>query len=48
MHDEPLRLIPHEWRAETIKRLGLGNTDFKVRIDGWMGFAVAIFILWSG
>jgi serine protein kinase len=34
MHDEPLRLIPHEWRAETIKRLGLGNTDAKVKIDG--------------
>jgi serine protein kinase len=34
MHDEPLRLIPHEWRAETIKRLGLGNADHKVKIDG--------------
>ncbi|MBK9033709.1 MAG: serine protein kinase [Myxococcales bacterium] len=34
MHDEPLRLIPHEWRAETIKRLTLGNSDFKVKIEG--------------
>ncbi len=34
MHDEPLRLIPREWREETIKRLGLGNDSHKVRIDG--------------
>ncbi|KAB2901736.1 MAG: serine protein kinase [Kofleriaceae bacterium] len=34
MHDEPLRLIPREWREETIKRLGLGNDGHKVRIDG--------------
>ena len=34
MHDEPLRLIPHEWRAETIKRLTLGSSDHKVKIDG--------------
>ena len=34
MHDEPLRLIPAEWREEAIKRLGLGNADTKVRVDG--------------
>ncbi|HVK75760.1 MAG TPA: serine protein kinase [Kofleriaceae bacterium] len=34
MHDEPLRLIPQEWRAETIARLGLGNGEHKVRIEG--------------
>ena len=34
MHDEPLRLIPHAWREETIKRLGLGVTEYKFRIDG--------------
>ncbi|MBE7448531.1 MAG: serine protein kinase [Kofleriaceae bacterium] len=34
MHDEPLRLIPREWRDEAIKRLGLGNDDFKLRVDG--------------
>jgi serine protein kinase len=37
MHDEPLRLIPREWREETIKRLNLGSSErdgFKVKIDG--------------
>ncbi len=34
MHDEPLRLIPREWREETIKRLNLGNDSHKIRIDG--------------
>jgi serine protein kinase len=34
MHDEPLRLIPREWRAETIKKLNLGNADVKVTIEG--------------
>src|SRR5215467_7395513 len=34
MHDEPLRLIPREWREETIKRLRLGTDDFKLKIDG--------------
>jgi serine protein kinase len=36
MHDDPLRLIPHEWRAEVIKRLGLNvaSGDYKLRIDG--------------
>jgi serine protein kinase len=37
MHDEPLRLIPREWREETIKRLDLGSSErdgYKIRIDG--------------
>lgn len=34
MHDEPLRLIPREWRASTIAKLGLGTDAHKVRIDG--------------
>ena len=34
MHEEPLRLIPQEWRESAIKKLGLSNEKFKVRIDG--------------
>ena len=35
MHDEPLRLIPHEWRDATIKNLGLTRTERNVsRIEG--------------
>ena len=34
MHDEPLRLIPREWRDEGIKRLGLGGDGFKLKVDG--------------
>jgi serine protein kinase len=34
MHEEPLRLIPPEWRARAIEELGLSNEQFKVRVDG--------------
>jgi serine protein kinase len=34
MHDEPLRLIPREWRDEVIRKLGLGNDDYKLKIEG--------------
>src|SRR5690349_694567 len=34
MHDEPLRLIPVEWREEAIRRANLGTGDFKVRVEG--------------
>ncbi len=34
MHDEPLRLIPKEWRQTTINKLALGNDEHKVRIEG--------------
>ena len=34
MHDEPLRLIPREWRPRAIEQLGLGNSDTRVRVEG--------------
>jgi serine protein kinase len=34
MHDEPLRLIPREWRQTAMPKLALGNDDYKVRIEG--------------
>ncbi len=34
MHDEPLRLIPQEWRGKAIRDLALGNDDFKVNVKG--------------
>jgi len=34
MHDEPLRLIPRDWRADTIEKLKLSSDDFKVKVDG--------------
>jgi len=34
MNEEPLRLIPAEWRAKAIDELGLSNEQFRVRVDG--------------
>jgi serine protein kinase len=34
MHDEPLRLIPREWRGKAIAEMKLGNDDFKVKVEG--------------
>jgi serine protein kinase len=34
MHEEPLRLIPADWRPRAIKELGLSNEQFTVRVDG--------------
>ncbi len=34
MHDEPLRLIPLEWRAKAIEMLGLSSERFKVKVEG--------------
>jgi serine protein kinase len=34
MHEEPLRLIPPEWREKAIRELGLSNGQFNVRISG--------------
>jgi len=34
MHEEPLRLIPPEWRVDAIKRLGLSSEKFTVRVEG--------------
>jgi len=36
MNEEPLRIIPPEWRAKAIEELGLSNEKFKVRVDGDM------------
>ncbi|MDP9002518.1 MAG: serine protein kinase [Myxococcota bacterium] len=34
MNEEPLRIIPPDWRAKAIDELGLSNDKFKVRVDG--------------
>jgi serine protein kinase len=34
MNEEPLRLIPMEWRDKAIAELGLSNERHKVRVDG--------------
>jgi serine protein kinase len=34
MHEEPLKLIPPEWRDKAIEKLGLSNENYKVRVDG--------------
>ena len=34
MNDEPLRLIPMDWRAKAVEELGLSNDQYKVRVDG--------------
>ncbi len=34
MHEEPLRLIPPEWRASAIEKLGLSTEKFQVKVDG--------------
>jgi len=32
MHEDPLRLIPQDWREKAVDRLGLSNDKFRVRI----------------
>ncbi|MCU0662112.1 MAG: serine protein kinase [Myxococcota bacterium] len=34
MNEEPLRLLPREWREKAIRELGLGNEKFKVKVEG--------------
>ena len=34
MHEEPLKLIPEEWRGSAIRDLRLGNDRSRVRIEG--------------
>ncbi len=34
MQDEPLRLIPADWRESAIDKLRLGNDDFRVKVKG--------------
>src|SRR5271170_7556400 len=36
MNEEPLRIIPSEWRTKAIESLGLSNEKYKVRVDGDM------------
>jgi serine protein kinase len=36
MNEEPLRLIPQEWRAKAIEELGLSSDKFRVKVDGDM------------
>ena len=34
MNDEPLRLIPEDWRKKAIEELGLSNDQYKIKVDG--------------
>ncbi len=34
MHEEPLRLIPLDWRARAIDELKLSNDQFRVKVEG--------------
>jgi serine protein kinase len=34
MHEEPLRLIPADWRPNVFKEMGLGNERFKIELEG--------------
>ncbi len=34
MHEEPIKLIPLDWRGKAIEKLHLSNDKFKVRVDG--------------
>ncbi len=34
MHEEPLRLIPPEWREQATRELALGNDRFRVKVEG--------------
>ncbi len=36
MNEEPLRLIPMEWRDKAIAELGLSNEQYKVKVEGDM------------
>ena len=34
MHEDPLKLIPLEWRDKSIEKLHLSNEKYKVKVDG--------------
>ncbi|MEO6950238.1 MAG: serine protein kinase [Polyangia bacterium] len=34
MHEEPLRIIPADWRQKAFKELGLGTPEFQMYIEG--------------
>ena len=36
MNEEPLRLVPAEWRAKAVEELQLSNDKFRVRVEGDM------------
>lgn len=36
MHEDPVKLVPVEWRAKAIDKLGLSNDKFKIQVDGEM------------
>ncbi len=46
MHEEPLRLIPVEWRERAIAELGLDSEHFKISVQGELDPA-SRFILWG-
>jgi len=34
MHEDPLRLIPQQWRDRVVEELGLSNDQYRVRVEG--------------
>ncbi|MBL8685240.1 MAG: serine protein kinase [Myxococcales bacterium] len=34
MNEEPLKLIPEEWRGKAVEKLGMSSDRYKIRIDG--------------
>jgi serine protein kinase len=34
MHEEPLRLVPMDWRAKVVDELKLSNDQYRVRVEG--------------
>jgi serine protein kinase len=34
MHEEPLRLIPAEWRERAFKELGISNDRYRIKLEG--------------
>jgi serine protein kinase len=36
MHEDPIKIVPVEWRAKAIDKLGLSNDKFKIQVDGEM------------
>ena len=34
MHDEPLRLVPQEWRERAVEKASLGSETYRVRVEG--------------
>jgi serine protein kinase len=36
MHEDPIKIVPVEWRGKAIDKLGLSNDKFKIQVDGEM------------